>query len=121
MRLREVLKRDMNSNSSPRRFLTIIVDGEDILGAVILDQYFRPKAYWPPDFISILPAEVLNSCSLLKDSNDYLILSIRDRKFIVIRIDDPSILILEIRATLHSEGIVKELYKIIVDIKKRYM
>ena len=115
------MERNTNSNSSPGRFLTIIVDGEDILGAVILDEYLRPKACWPPDFVSTLPIEVLNSCSLLKDSNDYLILSIRNRKFIVIMIDDLSILILEVRVTLHSEEIVKELCKIIVNVKKRYM
>ncbi|MCD6084955.1 MAG: hypothetical protein J7J20_05380 [Desulfurococcales archaeon] len=115
------MERNTNSNSSPGKFLTIIVDGEDILGAVILDQYLRPKACWPPDFISTLPTEVLNSCPILKESNDYLILSVRNRKFIVIMIGDPSILILEVRVTLHSEEIVKELCKIIVNVKKRYM
>ena len=95
-------------------FLAVIVDGEDILGCAVLDRYLRLKAEYPPGFSEHIPPNALNSCTLLKDIGDYVILNLHARdkervKYLAVLLPKEVIVLLQVRYEIAGEPIAREL------------
>ena len=95
-------------------FLAVIVDGEDILGCAVLDRYLRLKAEYPPEFSEHVPSNVLNSCTLLSDVGDYVVLGLHSGskehvKYVAILLPRKVIVLLQVRFEIAGESIAREL------------
>jgi len=95
-------------------FLAVIVDGEDILGCAVLDRYLRLKAEYPPGFSEHILPNVLNSCTLLNDIGDYVVLSLHARgkervKYLAVLLPRKVIVLLQVRYEIAGEPIAREL------------
>ncbi len=114
-----MMEKDGSDEKNTFDYLSIIVDGEDILGCVILDRYLRLIAEYPPNFSKSLPTNIVNSCSLLDKVGDYLVLEHHDdrngeAKFIIILLPSHSVMILKVRPDIAGETIARELVRLVL-------